>query len=347
MRQAFILLLISFALASGQDRSDLRIAPSHPVRGDSLTFLYRPASEFAPARGESVVVEILAAGATPRVYDVTLARSAGAYEASWTSPSDAEALVVRVAVGERIDDRRGEGWAVALRATNGDAIPGAHAWLSRAGSPGGLHGFRASIMGSTPLFDLSADRGEIPGNSEWQAAVAERDPHVRWSELSSYLERHLFPADEASVQVLVRSAIAAKEWDAADELIHRQARKEPLWLISLAEGMMNANVMLDRASVLAKESVNAARNWDPARKPALLSLREFRNQRASEVPLALRTYARSLVKLGYPALAEKVYAEAFELLDGRDPDVRSEYVAVLRSLEKQSKAEEIERTFAR
>lgn len=342
-----LLLLLSCSIASGQVRSELRFSPARPVEGHTLTLQYRPSRSFLPALQESVVVEILAVGAAPRVVDVTLRRRSGVFTGSWTPPMGAEALVLRVAVGDRVDDRNGEGWAAPVVATNGEPAPRSRTWLAQAGAPGGLLGFRARNDSARSMERSDHADAMTSEELDWRAAISHRDPDERWSALAEYLEEYPGTTDESKVHVMVRSAIAAGAWDAADELIHRQTRKEPMWLIALAEGLMNANVTLDRASVLAKESVNASRNWDPARKPALLSLREFRNQRASEVPLALRTYARSLAKLGYPALAEKVYHEAFELLEGRDVDVRNEYVAVLRTLGKKTKAAEVEKMFTR
>ncbi len=343
MRPIITFLLLSCSLASGQERSELRLVPPRPVEGHTITLQYRPARAFAPAQGESVVVEILSAGASTRVYDLTLKRSSRSFTGTWMIPSGAEALLFRVAVGERVDDRDGEGWAAPISDADGALVPRAKSWLTRAGAPGGLHGFRARVDGAAPDVVPTRDDEQTSAELDWRVAVAHRDVKDRWDALAEYLEAYPGSTDEAKVQVLIRSAIAAQEWDAADELIHRQPRKEPLWLIALSEGLMNANVTLDRASVLAKESLNAARNWDPAHKPALLSLREFRKQRASEVPLALRTYARSLVKLGYLALAEKVYHEAFELLGGHDSDLKNEYVAVLRTLRKEARVAEIER----
>lgn len=342
-----LILLLSSVVVSAQERSELRLIPPLPVERGSITLQYRPDRSFVPAPGESVVVEVLSCGPSPRVHDVTLRRRSAQFSASWTIPSGAEALVLRVAVGDRVDDRNGEGWAAPILATTGEPHPRSGGWLAQAGAPNGLFGFRARIeagLTTEPAVEANALTSE---ELEWSAAVAQRHPDERWIALAAYLAKHPGTVDEAKVQVLVRSAIAAKAWDAADEIIHRQPRKEPLWLIALAEGMMNANLALDRASVLAKESVNASRNWDPAQKPALMSLREYRNQRASEVPLALRTYARSLVKMGYPALAEKVYQEAFELLEGRDADVRNEYLSVLQTLGKEAKIAEIEQMFTR
>jgi hypothetical protein len=343
VRPVIILLALSCSLASGQGSSELRLAPPRPVEGRALSLQYRPAKEFSIARVESVVVEILAAGSSSRVYDVTLRPSGRLFTGTWTVPPGTSALFMRVAVADRVDDRGATGWGWAVLRPDGSAMPGAEGWLIRAAAPGGLFGFRARLDAPSSNASPSEDIA-TPEEQEWRLAVAHRDASERWRALARYLEKHPGTTEESKVQVLVRSAIAAGAWDAADELIHRQPRKEPMWLIALAEGLMQANVTIDRASVLAKESVNAARNWDPARKPPLLSLREFRDQRASEVPLALHTYARSLVKLGYPAIAEKVYSELNELLGGNDSDVRNEYAAVRRSLGKDPHPPEPERS---
>ena len=195
------------------------------------------------------------------------------------------------------------------------------------------------------LSFLAAIAGAQDDRAEraWTEAMRHRDPQDRWRALQEFRKIAPEPPDEPTAQVLIRSAIAAHAWDDADELIHRMPRKEPMWLMALAEGLMASHTTLDRASVLAKEAVNAARNYDVAHRPAALTAAEFEAQRAFELPLALRIYGRTLVRLGYPALAEKVYAEAFELLGGKDPDTNDAYVAVLKQLGHTEKAKETEK----
>ncbi len=332
MRQTLLTLALFSSVVTAQDRSDLRIMPSQPVDGQTITLQYRPTASFRPDRGDSVVAEVLAAGPSPRVYDVTLRPNAGAFRGAWTIPTGTIALCFRVAVGERVDDREHDCWTSPIYGSNGEPVSGAIDALAATGTAAGLYGYRSSVGEPTAPIMAPAPPVETPRSATWRDAMSLRDPAERWQALSAYLQQYPDMPDESTAQVLIRSAVAARAWDEADELIHRMPRKEPMWLIALAEGLLASHTTIDRASVLAKESVNAARNWNPALKPPLLSMREYRNQRAFELPLALRVYGQSLVRLGFPAIAEKVYAEAFDLLGARDADVNAAYVAVLKDL---------------
>jgi hypothetical protein len=115
--------------------------------------------------------------------------------------------------------------------------------------------------------------------------------------------------------------MAAQQWDKADEYVHRVPRKEPMLLIALVKRLLATKTTIDRAAVLAKESVNAARNYDPAMKPALISLRAYRQQRSREVPTALETYGDALRASGHAAFAAKIYAEALGSAHGMNPEL--------------------------
>ena len=163
--------------------------------------------------------------------------------------------------------------------------------------------------------------GAVALRVAWREASDLPNPENRLDRIERILRDFSITPDDDMLQLLVHTAIAAQLWDKADEFIHRMPRKEPMFLNSLVTKLIAANSTIDRASVLAKEAVNAARNYDPARKPALLSLREYRRQRAAELPIALGTYGDALRALGYLTLAEKVYGEAVELTHGKDPDL--------------------------
>lgn len=347
LRAIIPLILASSLPASAQ--STLTVSPASPVAGHTLAIRYSPAPSFRPAPGESVVVEILAEGRSSRVHDLTLRRTGTRFDATWSVPPEAALLLLRVAVGERVDDRNGNGWSALVHRSSGTPVPEASTAWNLARRLGGLHGFRLPV--DTNVQDVRPDpMTAIPDDDRaraWTMAMDIRDVQDRWVALTEFLRAYPELPDEPSAEVLVRSALAAKDWDAADELIHRMPRKEPMWLIALAEGLLAARTTIDRASVVAKESVNAARNWDPALKPPLLSMREYRRQRAFELPLALRTYGRTLVHLGYPAVAEKVYAEAFELLEARDHDVNAAYATVLKELGRTEKLRQVEKRIAR
>lgn len=181
-------------------------------------------------------------------------------------------------------------------------------------------------------------RGIIAQSRAWREASDEPDPADRLERTEQVLRDFALTPDDAVMQALVHTAIAARLWDRADELIHRMPRKEPTLLDALVANLLAANTTIDRASVLAKEAVNAARNYDPDLKPRLVSLREYRRQRAFELPMALGTYGDALRALGSPALAEKVYAEAVHLTQANDADLNRRYVSLLVELGHNEKA---------
>lgn len=164
-------------------------------------------------------------------------------------------------------------------------------------------------------------RGSIAQGVAWREASNEPDANDRLEAIERILKEFAVAPNDVVLQLLVHTAIAAEQWDKADEYIHRMPRKEPMLLISLAQRLLATKTTIDRAAVLAKESVNAARNYDPTLKPALSSLRAYRQQRSREVPLALETYGDALRATGHAAFAAKIYAEALEVVHGKDSDL--------------------------
>ncbi len=164
-------------------------------------------------------------------------------------------------------------------------------------------------------------RGPVALRAAWRDASDEANPEDRLRKIEDMANHFALTPDDDVLQLLVYTAIAAEQWDKADEYIHRMPRKEPMLLIALVQRLLATRTTIDRAAVLAKESVNAARNYDPAMKPTLTSLRAYRQQRAREVPLALEAYGDALRATGHLAFATKIYAEALEAAHGMDSDL--------------------------
>ena len=414
MRFVPIAIALQLLVSTSAAQSKVRILPERAPAGTTVSVRYQPSSAFKPAPAETLVAEILAAGPSPIVIDVPLRREGRGFVGSFRVPDDAQALFVRIAVGERVDDREHNAWYFPIHSPSGTPVQGAHRQRAIALRQGGIHGFpqrrdlvearsainaeRVAYPGSMAawsehweileeergesatatirteldsVFSLLSDRQEelvalLPwfgrtGQSErreqaerqwsdrdprgpvaqdvaWRQATAASGPGRRLEATERVVREFSIVPDDATTHVLVREAVAAGAWDRADELIHGMPRKEPLLLTSLATRLIETGTTIDRASVLAKEAVNAARNYDPDLKPRLVSLREYRRQRAFELPMALGTYGDALRALGYPALAEKVVAEAVHLTQGRDADLNHRYVTLLVELGHHEKA---------
>lgn len=164
--------------------------------------------------------------------------------------------------------------------------------------------------------------GSIAQRVAWREASNEPEASVRLEAIERIMKDFAIVPNDVVLQLLTHTAIAAGQWDKADEYIHRMPRKEPMLLIRLTQRLLETETTIDRAAVLAKESVNAARNYDPSLKPALSSLRAYRRQRSREVPLALEAYGDALRATGHTAFAAKIYAEALEVVHGKDPDLQ-------------------------
>jgi thiol-disulfide isomerase/thioredoxin len=162
--------------------------------------------------------------------------------------------------------------------------------------------------------------GMAARTSRWNQIYAARTPRERIDLITRFYRD--FPMNATTHSqldiALVSSCVAAKDLERAADLLDSLHLNSPELCNQVAWAMMENNLMILRATAIARRGIDAARNPDPSTKPVYQSRKEWLKQLSSTLGAILDTYGWGLLKLGKPGEAEPVMEEACSRSDSSD-----------------------------
>ena len=180
---------------------------------------------------------------------------------------------------------------------------------------------RTSLIAAQPT-------GMAARTVRWNEIYAARAPRERIDLITRFYRD--FPMDATTRQqldmALISSCVAAKELERAAGLLDSLHLNDPGICNRVAWAMIESNLMIPRATEIARRGIDAARNPDPSTKPAYQSRKEWRKQLSSTLGAILDTYGCGLLKMEKSAEAEPVLEEACSRSDSSDFDMNGRLV---------------------